>query len=147
MSKSLKDKIAMELEELLPRLQRVSKMITTAEEDWPNHYDRNDPEEQYLRSMFYQAGDKLDDAVRILKRAFAEALEVGVLQKQSNGRYALGNREFTSGESIEYLAQGMDDDTDRWVATRIEHNGVDYYIVDDGSIPLQGLIARIKRVR
>lgn len=98
MSVTLKDQITVDLNNLLPQIKKVVAYINKAEEDWPNHYDRTDPDDLYLRSMFVQAGDKLDDAVRILKRAFAEPEEVGVLRKQGNGRYALGNREFTSVE-------------------------------------------------
>lgn len=144
MNNSKKNDIQAELSKLLPQISRVVKMIEAAEENWSVHYDRTDPDDLYLRSMIYQAGDKLDDAARILKRAFADVIEEGVLRRQGNGRYALSNHEFTSGEPIEYLACGLDGDEDRWVATRIEHNGTDYYVANDPDLPLQGLVVRVK---
>ncbi|WP_028590332.1 DUF5348 domain-containing protein [Paenibacillus massiliensis] len=145
MGKSLKDKIAMELEELLPRLQRISTTIATAEEEWGVHYDRQEPEEQYLRNMFYRAGDLMNDAARLLEQTFDEVRDQGFLQKQSNGRYALNGTELFSNSPIEFLH--VNDGVRSWVATRIEHFDGDYRLVGYRDIPLEGLHIRIKRVR
>ncbi|WP_339304003.1 hypothetical protein [Paenibacillus sp. FSL R5-0519] len=89
-------------------MQRVFKQIKDMEDEWPNHYDRNDPEEQYQRGMFYRAGDLMDDAARVLSQAFAEVRDEGYVQRNSNGRYALNGRELFSSSNIEFLATDFD---------------------------------------
>jgi hypothetical protein len=145
MSESMKNQIREELEKLLPKIKKVTRLITVAEEDWTEHYDHTSPDDLYLRGMFYRIGDMLDDAGRLVGKTFAEVVEEGVLCKQSNERYSLHGNEFTSGSSLEYLAKG--DDGDYWEHSRIEHNGHDYYLVADRDLPLEGLCVRIKHVR
>lgn len=140
-----KYQIQAELEELLPRMQHVFKQIKDTEDEWSNHYDRNDPEEQYQRGMFYRAGDLMVDAARVLTQAFAEVRDQGFLRKQANGRYALNGFELATTSNVEYL--DVDGDIRRWVATRIEHNGSDYFLLATKHIPLDGLHVRIKRIR
>ncbi|OMF17022.1 hypothetical protein BK131_03340 [Paenibacillus amylolyticus] len=137
-----KYQIQAELEELLPRMQRVFKQIKDMEDEWSNHYDRNDPEEQYQRGMFYKAGDLMDDAARVLTQAFAEVRDEGHVYLQSNGRYELNGTELFSGSPIEFLA--VDADPPRWVATHIEHYDGDYRLVNHREVPLDGLHVRNK---
>jgi hypothetical protein len=144
MSESLKNQIGVELENLLPQIKKVTAYITEAEESWTDHYDRNDPEDLYLRGMFYRIGDMLDDAGRVMEQTFAEVSDEGFLYKQPNSRYAFGGREFTSGEAIEYMASHYDGD--RWQFSRIGHNGEDYYLVADRNLPLEGLRVRVKYI-
>ena len=132
-----------ELEELLPRMQRVFKQIKDMEDEWSNHYDRNDPEEQYRRGMFYKAGDLMDDAARVLTQVFEDVRVEGYLKQQSNGRYELNGTELFSGSGIEFLS--VDHDPPRWVATHIEHYDGDYRLVNYREVPLNGLHVRIKR--
>ncbi|WP_256715629.1 DUF5348 domain-containing protein [Paenibacillus peoriae] len=141
---SAKGQIREELDKLLPQIKKVTHMITDAEESWTDHYNRNDPEDLYLRSMFYRIGDMLDDANRLLVQTFAEVVDEGELIKQPNGRYSLHGRELTSGEPIEYLA--TDDDGDRWVLSRIGHNGQDYCLETDRNFSLEELRIRIKYI-
>jgi hypothetical protein len=145
MSESMKDQIREELESLFPQIKKVSRMITDAEESWATHYDRNDPDDLYLRRMFYSIGDLLDDAGRLLTQTFADVVNEGSLYNQINGRYSLHEREFTSGEQLEYLLS--DDDGDRWEPSRIGHNGEDYYLLADRNLPLEGLHVRVKQLR
>lgn len=79
---SVKSQIREELEKLLPQIKKVTHMITDAEESWTTHYDQNNPEDLYLRGMFYRIGDMLDDANRLLVQTFAEVVDEGVLVKQ-----------------------------------------------------------------
>lgn len=142
----MKAQIQVELEKLLPQIKKVSDMISTAEEDWPTHYDRTLPEDLYLRGMFYQIQDKLDAARRLARRTVAPVLKDGVLHKRSDGRFGLHDGTyFTSGESIEYLLTEPEEDA-RWVSSRIEHDGDDYCIVGRKGLSLQGLRVRIKEI-
>lgn len=142
----MKDQIQAELTKLMPQLKRVTKMIQEAGEDWPAHYDRTNPEDMYLQDIFYVVGDKLGDVEQLLRVAAAPVAEEGILRKGKSGRYSLNGSEFTSGQSIEYLDTGSDGDDPRWVYSRIEHDGTDYYIVRNPKLPLKGLRVRVKRI-
>jgi len=50
----------------------------------------------------------------------------GYLTKQKNGRYAINGAEFTSGDCLEVKIVPY------WVTMRIEHDGHDYYLLNDG---------------
>ncbi|ASA21985.1 DUF5348 domain-containing protein [Paenibacillus donghaensis] len=142
----MKSQIQVELEKLLPQIKRVTNMIKDAEEDWPAHFDRTNPDDLYLRIMFYQIQGKLDDVRRAIRSMVAPVLKEGVLFKRQNGRYELQDGTyFTSGESIEYLLEEPGEDS-RWVSSRIEHNGEDYYLFGRMELPLQGLRVRIKDI-
>lgn len=106
----MKDQIQSELTKLLPQIELITKLAEEAEDDWTAHYNREDPNDLYLRSMFNSISDKLDDARRLMQQAVAPVVEEGMLQKRSDGRY--GNRKayYTSGSAIEYLLQVPDAD-------------------------------------
>lgn len=81
----MKEHIEKELKALLPRIQQVVSMIQESEENWTAGYGQNDPDDQYVRHMFYQTADLLDDAGRLLKKVFKEPIIVGRLSKGDNG--------------------------------------------------------------
>ncbi|MEK3684901.1 DUF5348 domain-containing protein [Paenibacillus sp. FSL R10-2736] len=140
----MKAQIQLELEKLLPQIKWVTNMIKEAEEDWPAHYDRTQPDDLYLRGMFYQIEDKLNDARRLIRFMVAPVLKEGVLYKRSDGRYGLQDGTyFSSSGYIEYLLTEPGEDT-RWVSSRVEHNGEDYYIVVKPELSLDGQRVRVK---
>ncbi|AJS61595.1 hypothetical protein UB51_16880 [Paenibacillus sp. IHBB 10380] len=142
----VKDKIKAELEELLPQIKKITLMINAAEEDWTTHYDRNNPEDLYLQGMFYLISNELQDGGRLIGRALTEVNAEGVLKKKPNGRYGFGDVELTTGEPVEYLLQDPEYG-DRWILSRIDHNGENYYLWNNPGLPLEGLRVRIKWVR
>ncbi|GGH41151.1 hypothetical protein GCM10008014_00500 [Paenibacillus silvae] len=117
-------------------------MVQESEENGTADYNQNDPDDQYVRHMFYQIANLLDDAGRLLKKVFKEPIIVGRLLKGNNGRYSLGGIEFSSGSGIEFLNDQCE--FPRWVSSRFEHNGNDYYIVNYPELRLQGLLVRVK---
>ncbi|MGO4953083.1 DUF5348 domain-containing protein [Paenibacillus peoriae] len=145
MSESMKNQIREKLENLLPQIKKVTHMITDAEESWTDHYDRNDPDDLYLRRMFYSIGDVLDDAGQLIKRTTTQAGHEGVLYKRPDSRYGLGDMYFTTGQSVEFYRTDPDDG-DRWEPSRIDHDGHDYYLAVDRNLPLEGLRVRIKYI-
>lgn len=142
----MKYQIQTELQKLLPQIKKVTLMINAAEEEWTAHYDRNNPEDLYLRSMFYRISNELQDGGKLISRAFTEVDVEGVLRKQSNGRYGFDYVELTTGEPVEYLLRDSEDG-DRWVLSRIDHSGEDYCLWNNKGLPLEGLRVRIKLVR
>ncbi|WP_342422914.1 DUF5348 domain-containing protein [Paenibacillus sp. FSL E2-0178] len=140
----MKDKIKAALENLEPQLKRVAKLIEEAENE--GIYSREDPQEQYLWSMNNKIGEKLNDVRRLLGQINAPVTEEGVLQKRTSGRYYLPSGEYyTSGSSIEYLITDSWGDQ-VWVYSSVEHNGMDYYIVNNPKLSLEGLRVRVKRL-
>ncbi|MEK4951942.1 DUF5348 domain-containing protein [Bacillus sp. FSL W8-1127] len=90
----------------------------------------------------YQVQDILFDAYILLKNLDKPVKAEGYLDKQKNGRYAIGDVELTSGMYVEYFS---DEDGGYYVPSRLEHNGDDYYIVELGKDrSIEGLKVRIK---
>ena len=77
--------------------------------------------------------------IEYLKRPIKKT---GVLHKNDRGRYETEFMEYTSGNGIEALIN--EDEIVKWVVSRIEHNGKDYYIVGYSGINLEGLEVRIR---
>lgn len=91
---------------------------------------------------------EISDTITFLKKSVKGEY---VLYKNSKGRYECSEHEFTSGNVIEYLAYDEYSGHYRWVISRVEHNGSDYYIVGSQSltyerrlIPMEGLHIRIR---
>ena len=101
-------------------------------------YDREDPEEVMLWSEFSTILMKLDEVSRDLSYLDRPIRRSGKLRKNSNGRYACGGYELTSGSGVEILVDG------EWLITSIEHNGRDYYAVACRDLDLDGVDARVR---
>jgi hypothetical protein len=139
---SKKQEIKNELAKLLPQMKKVAKMMEKAEDDWTNYFNESDPEDMYLRSMFYRIAEKLEDARRIAKQVDAKVTAEGILYKNSAGRYEIEDGVyFTSGSAIEFLLE--DEDRSEWIYSSVEHNE-DYYIVNHKRLNMEGIRARIK---
>lgn len=112
--------------------------------------NKEDPNEMFL---FHELNDLMPLLFR-LHRKLAYLLmpcsDVYVLRKYPNGRYGYDIRPFEEGrtfscgtplEALIYNGNG----SPRWVSTRIEHNGTDYYLYGYSEIPLDGLPVRERR--
>jgi hypothetical protein len=140
----MKEIIKSGLENLLPQIKRLTKVIGEAEES--GVYNTSDSEDMYMQSMFHQIGDKLDEVRRIMRQVNAPVTAEGTLRKNAIGRYELSNGDYlTTGSPIEYLHTYSDGES-RWVYSRIEHNSEDYYIVINPKLPLAGLWVRVKKL-
>ena len=112
--------------------------------------NRADPDEMFLFN-------ELSDMMKPLCRLHQELLyllmpcsDVQILKRYPNGRYGYDirpfeeGRTFSCGSPIEALIYD-EDGYPRWVSSRIEHNGTDYYLYDHSDIPLSGLTIRERR--
>lgn len=131
---------------LMPKLHMVQAAIEGAEEGWTENYDRNDPQDQYLRKEYGAIGERIDDIRTAFDLLNAQVVAEGQLAKNGLGRYEVGGFELNSGSRVEYLQRGEHGWPDMWRASRIEHNG-DYYIVAEPELPLAGVLVRVKRVK
>ncbi|MEK3747887.1 DUF5348 domain-containing protein [Paenibacillus sp. FSL E2-8871] len=140
----MKNLIQVELEKLEPRIKWVTNMINEAENE--GVYNEGDPQEMYLRGMFYQISSKLDEVRRYIRQVTAPVIEEGILHKGKDGRYTTGKHAYyTSGASIEYLFEDSTGES-RWVYSHVEHNGNDYYIVNTPDCSMEGLKVRVKKL-
>lgn len=113
--------------------------------------DRNNPDDNQLMSELRVVMLHISDASKKINYLQSPIKGEYVLSKNRNGRYECSIHEFTSGNLIEYYAYDEYDECYRWVISRVEHNGNDYYIVgsqtltsDRSSISLEGLRVRIR---
>ena len=94
-----------------------------------------------LRSIFYRL-DKVNREIEYLRRPIIGEY---TLWKNEADRYECAAKEFYSGSTIECYVYDNFDDRQKWVITRVEHNGKDYYLVDFEDTALEGLKVRIRR--
>lgn len=104
-------------------------------------------DERFVYDIIRSLEDSLGQIVYQLEYLKKQVVAEGILQKNRYGRYELGNYDFTSGSPIEVLIYDEHYEVDRWVKTRVEHNGEDYYLYDRSisKVPMQGLKARVRR--
>ena len=109
--------------------------------------NRTDPDEMLL---FSELSDLMPPLYRLhqeLMYLLMPCSDIHVLKKYPNGRYGYDirpfedERTFSCGSLIEALIYD-EDGYPRWVVSRIEHNGTDYYLYGYNDIPLNGLSIR-----
>lgn len=93
--------------------------------------------------------DYLHKAGEILERLKREPMPPEKLHKNTRGRYATSTKEYTSGNTIEFLRvidTGTEDTPPitRWCFARVEYDGArqDYYIAGHKAVELEGLTVR-----
>ena len=104
-----------------------------------------DEEQLLLQDELRGILDHLDKAKRDIDYLNRPIAYTGYLYRNSRGRYETGVKEYTSGNGIEILIYDDFYEKNRWVKTRVEHNGKDYYLVGYGNISMQGLKVRIRK--
>lgn len=105
--------------------------------------NENDPEELLLQMELSSIMEKLNDVLWSITYLKKPVLQEGHLFLNSEGYYELKGkygRIYQSGYTIEFL----DPYENSWTLSRIEHNGLDYYIVGYSEISLAGLKVRIR---
>jgi hypothetical protein len=90
-----------------------------------NFENKEDPEEMFLRDEFQRVVHHLEKIHSILEYLKKTIVAEGRLSRNSNGRFELNNyNEFTSGSPIGFLKWDDWDETEKWVAARVEHTDV-----------------------
>jgi hypothetical protein len=120
-------------------------------------YDNTDPQQLFLVDEMQHILEGISDISRGIDYLNTPVKVQGTLHKSPNGRYCVKNYELTSGCGLEYLCEDnahsrYDSTRDEyvsqpyWTASRIEHNGKDYYLCGTNQdIELEGLKVRIRR--
>lgn len=109
--------------------------------------NKDDPDEMLLFSELRDLMPPLYRMHKELMYLLMPCSDVHVLRLCSNGRYGYDirpfeeERTFSCGSIIEALIYDGDGNP-RWVISRIEHNGTDYYLYGYSDVPLNGLSIR-----
>ncbi|MEC0167406.1 DUF5348 domain-containing protein [Paenibacillus graminis] len=140
--------LQVDLEKLLPKLKKVSERIQDAEDG--GEYDCCDPEAMYEQAMLQRILGELTDLIPLVRQLVAPVAREGTLRKNRAGRYELASSTyFTTGSPIEFLYTYPDGDSrreSRWIYSRVEHNGSDYYIAGYPEQKMNGLWVRVKEI-
>ena len=141
-----------ELEKVLERLKKVSSEINSSiklaqydKYDDLSGLDINydDAEQEFLREELQSIFSRLEVISQDIEYLAKPIRYEGNLYKNSIGKYELNKDfQFSCGSSIEAYIYDEYDEKYKWVASRIEHNGKDYYLYGAKNISLDGLKAR-----
>ena len=107
------------------------------------------PDTRFLKESVELLLDPLSEMHSLLSYLETPASPEHILDRFKNGRYGYrdingSRREFSCGQTLEARI------TDsfgclRWVKTRMEHDGGDYFLMGNRSVPLTGLTVRERR--
>ena len=109
------------------------------------------PDTRFLKESMGLLLDPLSEMHSLLSYLQTSASPEHVLEKFQNGRYGYqdkdgSRREFSCGQTLEARIRDRSG-CPRWVKTRVEHDGTDYYLIGHGCVPLAGLTVRERRQR
>ena len=109
------------------------------------HVDYEDSNELFLAEEIQKIIVELTGINDKLKYLSCPVKEISRLYKNHNGRYETSNGySYTCGRRIEALIPDKHYKIGHWVWTRVEHNGIDYYLTNYENIPLNGLLVRVR---
>lgn len=106
----------------------------------------DDPDARFLKESIELLLDPLEEMHGLLSYLEIPPSPEHILEKFPNGRYGYrdgkgSHREFTCGQSLEARVKDGSG-RQRWVRTRVEHNGFDYFLAGYNAVPLDGLTVR-----
>lgn len=104
------------------------------------NYD--DPNERFLWNELRGVVQHLDEVSRDMSYLARPITGEYTLHKNNRGRYECSAHEYTSGNGIEFFYYDEYDERYTWLASRVEHDGNDYYIVGCKGLSLEGLKVR-----
>ncbi len=109
--------------------------------------DWNDPEQKFLRDEMWSVMRNLTDVLDTIAYLSKPFEEVSTLHMNSRGRYETEDEtELTCGFPLEALIYDDFYGSRYWVTTRIEHDGMRYYLYGYEKNSLDGLKVRIRKL-
>ena len=108
--------------------------------------DRTDADDLFIYNEFNRIVDSLADIQGNIDYISLPVKYVSDLFRNMEGKYETEQGEYyPSGRLIEYLSNDENHhEYPFWRKSRVEHNGVDYYIVAEPTLSLQGLKVRVR---
>ena len=114
-------------------------------------YDEKNPEERFIANKLIRIRNLMFDTISEYNYISRDEVYCGLLHRNKNGRFQLGNRELHCGSIIEVAIPITDEDPDgkeyqmnAWVVTDVQHNQKDYYLTKCPDLPMEGLPARYR---
>lgn len=104
------------------------------------------PDDWQIISLLRVAFDHLDIAADKIVYLSRKVDDTGTLRRLETDRYALGNYEYSCGAPIEFLFYDEDFDRTEWMLSRVEHDGVGYYIFGFAKLQMEGLTVRTRSI-
>lgn len=130
------------------KIQRaLERLLYIMGDDGENiEYEKEDLDQEFLRTQFCSLTDQLDDIYRRLNYLSKEVIEQGYIRHNESKRYELpSGTYFTSGSTCEILFNNEKYGEQYWVYTSIEHNGNDYYAKALGKdVSINGMMVRVR---
>lgn len=108
-------------------------------------FDTKNSDALLLKDEFLQVLTRLDDVKNKIDYLNKPIIGEYTLRENQFGKYECEEREFHCGYTIEYYCYDDWDECYKWIISRVEHDGNDYYIVGNRDVPLEGLKVRIRR--
>lgn len=71
---------------------------------------------------------------------------IGQIILNSRSRFQVDTVELTSGDTLEVLVIDGQDNLPKWISTRVEHNGDNYYLVGLLGYNPIGLFAKVQKI-
>ncbi|MEV2911211.1 hypothetical protein ABNF65_22045 [Paenibacillus larvae] len=139
----MKNELKKELSELVPKIESFLEVWHS----YQDCFDENDPEDMYLRTMFWDIWENIYNVLELQCLMEAEVLAEGPLIKNDYGNYYIESTDepdkyITTAFPIEYLEENGAE----WKVSGVSQNEKDYYLTADPKLKMSGLRARIKDV-
>ncbi len=103
-----------------------------------------DPDEIMQQKELSRIMEQLNIIKNDLRYLRSPIKRQGKLFLNKNGRYELEGHEFHCGDGLEVRIYDECFERWKWVCTRLEHNGNEFYLVDYSDAEIQGLNARLR---
>lgn len=108
-------------------------------------FENSNADDWYLQERFNKIFSLMCDLHYEIEYLKLPVRSDGFLVKNNRGRYELNDFELTSGCALEIKIYDDFHECEKWVKTRLEHNGTDYYFVGYKDYSVSNRHARIRR--
>ena len=141
------------LNELLKAATRISETVERVlnESEFSEYgdlsgfdVDCSNPDQLFLKDELQNIAARLQSVSKSIKYLNKPATDVYTLRRNASGRYECELFELTSGSTLEALVFDTWGECFKWVCSRIEHNGEDYYLYGHDATSLEGLQVRFR---
>lgn len=141
------------LYELLKAVTKINKEISKVlNESQYSEYsdlggiitDNSNPDQLFLKDELQNIAARMQNVSQSIEYLNRPVTDVYTLRKNARGRYECELYELTSGSTLEALIFDEWNECFKWVYSKIEHNGEDYYLYGHKKTLLEGLQVRFR---
>lgn len=129
--------------------QTLFQTVGGEEGEYDDNIEYKDtPDDRLYGNEIYRILEKLNGIKDRIDYLNKDIRTCGILRKNKQNYYEMVSKTgevektYHCGDRIEALVE--DNEIFTWVVSRIEHNGVDYYITGNSEVQLEGLAVRMR---